>query len=137
MRDLRTGITFGCFDLCHAGHVIMLEECKQYCDYLIVGLHVDPSVERQTKNKPVQSLFERYTQLRAVKFVDEIIPYQYECEINEMLESLPINVRFLGEDYRDKQATGDVICKDLGIDIVYNKRKHGFSTSDLRQRIKM
>lgn len=136
-RDLKNGITFGAFDLCHVGHIVMLEECKQYCDYLIVGLHVDPSIERQSKNKPIQSVYERYVQLRALKFVDEIIPYSYESEIEEMLRTLPIHVRFLGEDYLHKPYTGQQYCEDNGIQVVYNSRKHFFSSTELRKRISL
>lgn len=133
---MKTGITFGCFDLCHAGHVTMFEECTRYCDYLIVGLHVDPSIERKTKNKPVQSLYERYVQLRAISYVDEIIPYCYEYEIEQMMQTLPINVRFIGEDYRGKVFTGQQYCIDNSIDVIYNSRKHSFSSSELRERVK-
>lgn len=137
MRDLRNGITFGAFDLCHVGHVVMLEECRQHCDYLIVGLHVDPSIERKTKNKPIQSVYERYTQLRAIKFVDEIIPYNYEHEIEEMLRTIPIHVRFLGEDYVNLPFTGQKYCEDNRIQVVYNSRKHNFSSTELRKRISL
>lgn len=132
----RYGITFGAFDLCHAGHVVMFEECRQYCDYLIVGLHVDPSIERQTKNKPVQSVYERYIQLKAISYIDEIVPYCYEYEIEQMMTTLPICVRFLGEDYRGKVFTGQQYCIDNNIEIIYNSRKHKFSTTELRERVK-
>lgn len=131
----KVGITFGCFDLCHAGHVLMLRECKSQCDYLIVGLQVDPSMERDTKNKPIQSLYERYIQLHELKWVDEIIPYQFEAEILSILQTLPISIRFVGEDYRDKDFTGKQYCIDNYIDIIYNSRKHGFSSSELRRRL--
>ena len=137
LRDIKNGITFGAFDLCHVGHIVMLEECKQFCDYLIVGLHVDPSIERTSKNKPIQSMYERYAQLRAIKFVDEIIPYCYEYEIEEMLRTIPINVRFLGEDYRNQPFTGQKYCEENGIQVVYNLRKHLFSSTELRKRISL
>ena len=135
MRNIKTGITFGCFDLCHAGHVLMLEECKQYCDYLIVGLQVDPSEERPSKNKPIQDLFERHTQLKAVTWVDEVIPYRFEHEIITMLQALSVDVRFVGEDYIDKDFTGKIYCIENGIELLYNTRRHNFSTSELRRRL--
>ena len=127
------GITFGAFDLLHAGHVAMLEEAKRKCDFLMVGLHVDPTVERpDTKNKPVQSLFERFVQLSACKYVDEIIPYSTEKELMDILLSYPIDVRIIGEEYKDKHFTG----RDLDIEIYYNRRRHSFSSTELRQRLK-
>lgn len=132
----RYGITFGAFDLCHTGHIIMFEECRQYCDYLIVGLHVDPSIERPSKNKPVQSVYERYIQLRSISDIDEIIPYCYEYEIEQMMTTLPISVRFLGEDYKGKTFTGQQYCIDNSIEVIYNSRKHNFSTTELRERVK-
>jgi glycerol-3-phosphate cytidylyltransferase len=132
---MKRGVTFGAFDLCHAGHVIMFEECKRHCDYLIVGLQVDPSLERNTKNSPVQSLFERYVQLKAIKYVDEIIPYVYEHEILEILSAAHIDVRIIGEDYLNKEFTGLSLCNELGIELVYNKRQHNFSSSELRLRV--
>lgn len=132
---MKTGITFGCFDLCHAGHVLMLKECRSQCNHLIVGLQVDPSIERPEKNKPIQSLYERYVQLHELKWVDEIIPYQLESEIISMLQTLPISTRFIGEDYKTKDFTGRQYCIDNQIDIIYNSRKHGFSSSELRRRL--
>lgn len=134
--DKVLGVTFSCFDLLHAGHVLMLQECKKHCDYLIVGLQTDPTIDRPTKNKPVQSLYERYVQLAAVKYVDEIVPYQTEQEVLDILQSLPINVRFIGEDYINKDFTGRDLCNDLRIKICFNSRQHGFSTSELRKRLK-
>lgn len=130
------GITFSAFDLFHAGHVAMLKEAHQQCDYLIVGLQTDPSIERVNKNKPIQSVFERYIQLQGCKYIDEIIPYTYEFEVEDILLTYPINVRFIGEEYRNKEFTGKSICEEKGIDIVYNSRKHSFSSSGLRNRIK-
>jgi glycerol-3-phosphate cytidylyltransferase len=129
------GITFGSFDLCHTGHVLMFKECRERCDFLYVGLQVDPSEERASKNKPVQDLFERYTQLKAVKWVDEVIPYRYEHEIVTILQALPIHIRFVGEDYIDKDFTGKQYCIDNSIAILYNSRRHNFSTSELRRRL--
>jgi len=103
---MKTGITFGAFDLCHAGHVLMFQDCKHHCDYLIVGLQVDPSLERETKNTPVQSMYERYVQLKAIRYIDEIIPYAYEYEIIQILKSRDLDVRFVGADYIGKDFTG-------------------------------
>lgn len=132
---MKTGITFGAFDLCHAGHVLMFQDCKQHCDYLIVGLQVDPSLERETKNTPVQSMYERYVQLKAIRYIDEIIPYAYEYEIIQILKSRDLDVRFVGADYIGKDFTGKGICLDRQIDIIFNNRDHDFSTSELRKRI--
>jgi glycerol-3-phosphate cytidylyltransferase len=129
------GITFSAFDLLHAGHVAMLRESKQRCNYLIVGLHADPSLERKNKNKPVQSLFERYVQLQGCKYVDEIIPYAIEAEISDILLTYPIDIRFIGEEYKDKDFTAKELCKQQNIIVYYNKRQHSFSSSALRQRI--
>ena len=129
------GITCSTFDLLHAGHIIMLEECKKYCDYLICALQVDPSTDRPEKNKPIQSLVERYLQLEAVSHVDKIIPYNNEEELLTIFESLDLDVRILGEEYKDKKFTGKEICQKRGIRLVYNKRDHDFSTTNLRERI--
>jgi glycerol-3-phosphate cytidylyltransferase len=129
------GFTCSTFDLLHAGHILMLAEAKQICDYLIVGLQTDPTIDRpDTKNKPVQSVVERYVQLSAVKFVDQIIVYQTEKDLEDMLMFLPITVRFIGEEYEGKHFTGKEICEDRGVKIWYNSRKHRFSSSELRQR---
>ena len=129
------GITFSAFDLLHAGHIAMLKEARDMCDYLIVGLHVDPSVERSNKNKPIQSVFERYVQLRGCRYVDEIIPYATESEVVDILLTYKINYRFIGEEYRDIDFTGKELCNKNGISIIYNHRKHTFSSSELRKRI--
>ena len=130
-----TGITFGAFDLLHAGHVAMLEEAKRNCDFLMVGLHVDPTVERpDTKNKPIQSVYERWKQLNAMKAVDEIIPYENEQDIVNMLATLGINKRFIGSDYKDKVITGKGTCDSRGIEIVFIDRVHNYSSSELRTR---
>jgi len=129
------GFTCSTFDLLHAGHILMLAEAKQICDYLIVGLQIDPSIDRETKNKPVQSIVERYVQLKAVKFVDEIIVYQTEKDLEDLLMFLPISIRIIGEEYRDKPFTGKEICEQRGIKIFYNERKHSFSTTELRKRV--
>jgi len=132
---MKVGITFGAFDLCHAGHTLMFKECRQLCDFLIVGLHADPSMERQHKNKPVQSLFERYVQLGACRYIDEIIPYMFEYEIEQILRSTKVNVRFIGADYIGKEFTAKEYCLDNNIDVHFNNRDHGFSTTELRKRI--
>jgi glycerol-3-phosphate cytidylyltransferase len=129
------GVTFSAFDLFHAGHVAMLKEAKEHCDYLIVGLQVDPSLERPEKNKPIQSVFERYVQLKGCRYIDEIIPYTLESELRDILLTYHIDVRFIGEEYKDKQFTGRDICDDKNIAIYYNSRKHTFSSSGLRKRI--
>ena len=129
------GFTCSTFDLLHAGHILMLAECKQICDYLIVGVQSDPTIDRPgTKNKPVQSIVERYVQLSAVKFVDEIIVYNTEKDLEDMLMFLPISVRIIGEEYKDREFTGKQICEDRGIKIWYNSRNHRFSSSELRTR---
>ena len=132
---MKTGFTCSAFDLLHAGHVAMLREAKSQCDYLICGLQTDPSVDRPTKNKPAQTIVERYVQLAAVRYVDEIVPYATEADLEDILSMYPIDVRILGEEYRDKDFTGRDICKKRGIDLYFNKREHRFSTSDLRKRI--
>jgi glycerol-3-phosphate cytidylyltransferase len=133
---MKVGITFSTFDLLHAGHVAMLRDAKNQCDYLIVGLQSDPTIDRpDTKNNPVQTMFERYLQLKAVEYVDEVIPYQTEQDLEDILQTLNINVRILGEEYRDKDFTGKDTCKRRDIELYFNKRDHRFSTTDLRNRI--
>jgi glycerol-3-phosphate cytidylyltransferase len=132
---MKVGVTFSCFDLFHAGHVAMLQEAKTQCDYLIVGLQTDPTIDRPTKNKPIQSVFERYMQLKACKYIDEIIPYATEKDVEDILLTYPINVRIIGSDYMDQNFTGKDLCGWKGIEIYYNKRMHSFSTSELRQRV--
>ena len=129
------GFTASAFDLLHAGHVQMLREAKEQCDYLICGLQIDPSVDRENKNSPIQTIVERYTQLKAVSYVDEIIPYATETDLEDLLSMYTINVRILGEEYRDGTFTGRAICAKRGIELYFNKREHRFSTSDLRRRV--
>lgn len=129
------GFTCSAFDLLHAGHIAMLKEAKMQCDYLICGLQVDPSVDRIEKNAPIQSVVERYIQLSAVKYVDEIVPYYYEKDLTEILKSYKIDVRILGEEYKDREFTGRELCDRLGIHLHFNKREHDFSSSELRKRI--
>ena len=133
---MKIGITFSTFDLLHAGHVAMLREAKSKCDYLIVGLQSDPTIDRpDTKNKPVQTMFERYLQLKAVEYVNEVIPYQTESDVIDILQTLPIDVRILGKEYKEKDFTGKDICNQRGIELYFNTRDHRFSTTDLRKRV--
>jgi len=132
---MKIGFTASIFDLLHARHLSMLREAKSVCDYLICGLQVDPSYDRIEKNKPIQTLVERYTQLQAVGYVDEIVPYQSEADLLDIIQMYPINVRIIGEEYRTKDYTGKSECTMLGIEIYYNERNHRFSSSDLRQRV--
>ena len=132
---MRIGLTASTFDLLHAGHVEMLRDAKAQCDYLICALQIDPSIDRTEKNKPVQSIVERYTQLQAVRFVDEIIPYLSELDLEDILQMRKIDTRMLGVEYRDKDFTGRDICKARDIDLYFNKRDHRFSTSGLRERV--
>lgn len=133
---MNIGITFGCFDVLHAGHLKMLEEAKRLCDFLIVGLQIDPTQDRPQKNKPVQSIIERYIQLKSCRYVDEIVPYSTEEDLIEILQSFKIDVRIIGEDYLDKDFTGKQFCEDNGIKIHYNSRKHPFSSTYLKVRIR-
>ena len=133
---MKVGLTASTFDLLHAGHIEMLREAKSEVDYLICGLQIDPSIDRPEKNKPVQTVVERYTQLSAVRFVDEIIPYLYETDLEDILQMRDIHVRILGEEYRNKDFTGRDICKARDIELHFNKRDHRFSSSGLRQRVK-
>ena len=132
---MRVGFTCSTFDLLHAGHIIMLREAKEQCNYLICGLQVDPSVDRKEKNAPIQTVVERYTQLKGVEYVDEIIPYGTETDLEDILSMYPIDVRILGEEYRYKDFTGKDICRKRDIELHFNKREHRFSSSDLRKRV--
>lgn len=135
-KGLKIGITFSTFDLLHAGHIAMLAEVKNHCDYLICGLQTDPTIDRpDTKNKPIQSIVERQITLSACRFVDEIVVYQTEKDLEDILLTLPIDVRILGVEYQDKDFTGRNICEQRGIEIVYNGRDHSFSSSSLRKRV--
>jgi len=128
---MKTGFTCSTFDLFHAGHIMMLKEAKDQCDYLIVGLQTDPTIDRPEKNKPVQTVFERFVQLDACRYVDEVIVYATEKELLDILLSYPIDVRILGDEYSNKSFTG----QELDIELYFNKRKHSFSTTELRQRV--
>ena len=130
---MKIGFTCSTFDLFHAGHIMMLKEAKAQCDYLIVGLQTDPTIDRpETKNKPIQTLFERFVQLQSCRYVDEIVPYSTEKELVDILLSYPIDVRIIGEEYKDAHFTG----REFDIEMYYNRRKHSFSTTSLRQRVK-
>jgi len=132
---MKVGITFSAFDLLHAGHVKMLEEAKRKCEYLICGLQTDPTIDRPEKNKPVQTVVERYIQLKACKHVDEIVPYATEQDLEDILRAFKIDVRIVGEEYKDKTFTGRTFCEENGIEIYFNKRSHRFSSSGLRIEI--
>jgi glycerol-3-phosphate cytidylyltransferase len=132
---MKIGFVASAFDLLHAGHVQMLREAKQQCEYLIVGLQTDPTIDRPEKNSPIQTVVERYTQLKGVKYVDEIIPYATERDLEDILTMYHIDVRILGEEYREKEFTGKDICRKRGIELYFNKRDHRFSSSDLRKRV--
>jgi glycerol-3-phosphate cytidylyltransferase len=130
---MKIGFTCSTFDLFHAGHIMMLKEAKSQCEYLIVGLQTDPTIDRpDTKNKPIQTLFERFVQLQSCRYVDEIVPYSTEKELIDILLSYPIDVRIIGEEYKDAHFTG----REFDIEMYYNRRKHSFSTTSLRQRVK-
>lgn len=132
---MKIGFTCSTFDLLHAGHVTMLQEAKTQCDYLIVGLQNDPTLDRPSKNKPVQSVVERQMQLRGSKYVDEIWIYNTEKDLEDLLLTLPLNVRILGVEYEGKEFTGREICHKRNIDLYFNKRDHSFSSSSLRRRV--
>ena len=131
----KIGFTCSTFDLLHAGHVTMLEEAKHHCDYLIVGLQNDPTEDRPEKNKPVQTIVERQIQLAAIKYIDEIVIYNTEKDLIDLLLTLPIDVRVLGDEYKNKDFTGKEIAKQRGSKIVYNGRDHSFSSTSLRKRV--
>lgn len=135
MTKMVTGITFSAFDLLHAGHVQMLQEAKSQCDYLIVGLQTDPTIDRPEKNKPTQSVVERYIQLKGCKYVDEIIPYTTEEDLEDILKLLRIDLRIIGDEYESKDFTGRKYCEESGIRLVYNRRDHRFSSSGLRREV--
>lgn len=128
---MKIGFVCSAFDLFHAGHVLALKEAKTQCDYLIAALHTDPSIDRPHKNKPVQTVFERYVQLEGCKYIDQIIPYTTEAELLDMLQSYHIDVRIMGEEYQGQVFTGS----ELDLPIYFNKRRHSFSSSDLRNRV--
>lgn len=132
-NNIRVGITFSAFDLLHAGHIKMLEEAKRQCDYLICGLQIDPTLDRPEKSKPAQTIVERYIQLKGCKFVDEIVPYATEQDLEDILKAFKIDVRILGDEYKEKDFTGRTYCEEKGIELYFNKREHRFSSSGLRK----
>jgi glycerol-3-phosphate cytidylyltransferase len=135
-QGLKIGITFSTFDMLHAGHIAMLSEAKNHCDYLIAGLQTDPTIDRpDSKNPPVQSIVERQIQLSATRFVDEIVVYQTEQDLIDLLLILPVDVRILGVEYENKDFTGKKECWDREIELVFNGRDHSFSSSSLRKRV--
>jgi glycerol-3-phosphate cytidylyltransferase len=134
-KGLKIGITFSQFDLLHAGHIAMLAEAKNHCDYLIAGLQNNASWDRPQKNPPIQSLVERQIQLSAVRFVDEIVTYNTEKDLEDILLTLPIDVRILGVEYMQQEFTGRAICEKRGIELVFNSRDHSFSSTNLRERV--
>tara|TARA_B110000008_G_scaffold122657_1_gene125099 strand:+ start:216 stop:620 length:405 start_codon:yes stop_codon:yes gene_type:complete len=133
---MKIGITFSAFDLLHAGHVMMLKEAKKQCDYLIVGLQLDPSIVRPNKNIPSQSIVERYIQLKGSKYVDEIIPYVLEQDIVDIIRTFKVDVRIIGEEYKTIDFTGKGYCIEKGIEIYYNSRNHRFSSTEIKARLK-
>ena len=133
---MKIGFNCSSFDLFHAGHVTMLRMEKDLCDYLKVGLQIDPTIDRpDVKNKPVQSVYERYVQLQACKYVDEILLYNTEYDLEQLIKTQKIDIRFLSEEYINKEFTAKQYCLDNGIEIHYHKRKHVFSSSELRARV--
>ena len=141
IKELKTqgkkiGITFSTFDMLHAGHIAMLSESKNHCDYLIAGLQTDPTIDRpDTKNRPVQSIVERQIQLAACRYVDEVVVYQTEQDLVDLLLILPVDVRILGVEYEGRPFSGDEACLKRGIAIIFNSRDHSFSSSSLRKRV--
>lgn len=135
-QGLKIGITFSAFDLLHAGHIAMLAEAKNHCDYLIAGLQTDPTIDRpDSKNTPVQSIVERQIQLAACRYVDEVVVYETEKDLIDLILTLPIDVRILGVEYEDTNFTGRNEGAGRGIQHVFNKRDHSFSSSNLRKRV--
>jgi glycerol-3-phosphate cytidylyltransferase len=132
---MKIGITFSAFDLLHAGHIKMLEDAKIQCDYLIAGLQTDPTLDRPEKNRPTQSVVERYIQLKGCKHVDEIVPYATEQDLEDILRSFKIDVRIIGDEYKDKNFTGRSYCEEKGIALHFNTRDHRFSSSSLRKEV--
>ena len=135
-KNKKIGITFSTFDLLHAGHIKMLEEAKSQCDYLIVGLQLDPSLDRPEKNTPSQSIIERYIQLKGCKYIDEIVPYVSEQDLEDILSSFKLDIRIIGEEYKEKPFTGREYCEKKGIEIFYNRRDHRFSSTELKKQVK-
>ena len=135
LQGLKIGIVFSQFDILHAGHIAMLSEAKNHCDYLIAGLQNNAQWDRPDKNAPIQSIVERQISLSAVRFVDEIVVYNTEKDLEDILLTLPVDVRILGVEYMEKDFTGRAICEKRGIQLVFNSRDHSFSSSSLRKRV--
>jgi len=133
---MTTGFVCGAFDLLHPGHVALFKEARHHCNFLIVGLHTNPQIDRSYKNIPIQSMYERYVQLMSCKLVDQVIPYDTEKDLENILAIEPIDVRFLGEEYIGHQITGQKICEERNIKIIFLNRKHNYSSTELRERIK-
>lgn len=133
---MKIGITFSSFDLLHAGHILMLEEAKKQCDFLIVGLQLDPSIDRKSKSHPVQSIVERYIQLKGSKYIDEIIPYVTENDLEQILKCIRVDVRIIGEEYKNIEFTGKKYCEENGIKIYYNKRDHIYSSTRIKNTVR-
>lgn len=133
---MRVGFTCSAFDLLHAGHLLMLREAKNQCDHLIVGLQSNPKLDRGDKNSPIETIVERQIRARSCRYIDEIVVYDTEDDLKDILSGYPIDVRVLGEEYRHKDFTGRDICKARGIELYFNKRDHRFSSSELRERMK-
>ena len=132
----KVGFTCSCFDLFHAGHIMMLKESKSVCDYLIVAIQTDPTIDRpDTKNKPVQSIYERFSQVSSCRYVDEVLVYSTEEELLNILKTQHIDIRFLGDEYKTKDFTGKQWCLDNGIEMHYHLRDHPYSSSALRKRV--
>jgi glycerol-3-phosphate cytidylyltransferase len=134
---MKVGITFSIFDLFHVGHLKMLEDAKRQCDYLIIGLQLDPSMDRPEKNRPSQSIIERYIKLKESKHVDEIVPYISEQDLEDVLRSFKLDVRIIGDEYKEKNFTGRTYCEEKRIERYYNSRDHRFSSSGLRKQVKL
>jgi len=134
-KGKKIGITFSAFDLLHAGHIKMLEDAKRQCDYLICGLQTDPTLDRPEKNRPIQSVVERYIQLKGCRYVDEIVPYATEQDLEDILRSFKVDVRIIGEEYKGQKFTGRTYCEESGIELYFNKRDHRFSSSGLRKEV--
>ena len=132
---MKIGITFSAFDLLHTGHIKMLEDAKRQCDYLIAALQTDPTLDRPEKNRPTQSVVERYIQLKGCKHVDEIVPYATEQDLEDILRSFKIDVRIIGDEYKDINFTGRSYCEEKGIALHFNTRDHRFSSSSLRREV--
>jgi glycerol-3-phosphate cytidylyltransferase len=135
LQGLKIGIVFSQFDILHAGHIAMLSEAKNHCDYLIAGLQNNAQWDRPDKNAPIQSIVERQISLSAVRFVDEIVVYNTEKDLEDILLTLPVDVRILGVEYMEKDFTGRAICEKRKIELIFNSRDHSFSSSSLRKRV--